>query len=295
MNLKVKPLHPTMKSPAPAISRTATLFKPVFKALSRILGRLRILWMLLLASLLLSGCVNYDVAVNFDGQHRGAIVQHIKLGERLTSFSGSTAQQWLDSLERRARRLQGKTRRISNQEMMVTIPFNNGAELETKFNQFFNPTSKQGAKAVNDLEPGLPEIKSHLNLGQSNLLLLQRNWLSYDLDLRSLGTLSADGNRLLSPGALLELEFSLKTPWGARSVKTANALAPETYQKGRQLVWRLLPGQQNHLEAVFWLPSPLGVGAIAIALLVAAGIYLRYQVLPAPATGTTQSVLPEGQ
>jgi len=63
------------------------------------------------------------------------LLQHIKLGERLTSFSGDSAQEWLNSIERRAQQLQGKTKR-SNQEVTVTIPFNNGAELEAKFSNF---------------------------------------------------------------------------------------------------------------------------------------------------------------
>jgi len=54
------------------------------------------------------------------------------------------------------------------------------------------------------------------------------------------------------------LEFSLNTP-GVRSVEKAeNDVRPESYQKGRQLVWTLKPGQLNHLEAV-WLPSPIGI------------------------------------
>jgi len=45
------------------------------------------------------------------------------------SFSGDSAQEWLNSIERHPK-LQGKTKRLSNQEVTVTIPFNNGAELE---------------------------------------------------------------------------------------------------------------------------------------------------------------------
>ena len=36
---------------------------------------------------LVTGCVQYEVGVNFESQTRGEIVQHIKLGERLTSFT----------------------------------------------------------------------------------------------------------------------------------------------------------------------------------------------------------------
>lgn len=240
-----------------------------------------LLWLMLLASLLLSGCVQYDVGVNFDNPHRGEIVQHIKLGEQLTSFSGDSAQEWLNSIERRARQLQGKTKR-SNQEITVTIPFNNGAELEAKFNEFFNPTGKKNSD-VTSTATELPNIDSHMSLIQNNLLLLLRNRLSYDLDLRSLALISTNGNLVVSPSEILELEFRLNTPWGARSVETdSNPIRPESYQQGRQLVWTLKPGVLNHLEAVFWLPSPIGVGSVIIALFVAAGIYLRYNFMPVP-------------
>lgn len=255
------------------------------------LARSRLVWIMLLASLLLSGCVQYDVGVNFDNPHRGEIVQHIKLGERLTSFSGDSAQEWLNSIERRAQQLQGKTKR-SNQEVTVTIPFNNGAELEAKFNEFFNSTGKKNSETVTNTAAELPNIGSHMSLAQNNLLLLLRNRLSYDLDLRSLSLISSNGNLLISPGEILELEFSLSTPWGARSVeKDEFAITPESFQLGRQLVWKLKPGQLNHLEAVFWLPSPIGIGTVVIVLFVAAGIYLRYNFMPDPTIQPTRPAI----
>ena len=241
------------------------------------------MWIVLLASLLLSGCVQYDVGVNFDNPHRGEIVQHIKLGERLMSFSGNSAIEWLNSIERRTQQLQGKTKR-SSQEITVAIPFNNGAELEEKFNEFFNPTGKKNDFTSTAVE--LPNISSHLSLTQNNLLFLLRNRLSYDLDLRGLSLLSTKGNFLIGSDEILELKFSLNTPWGARSIESnQNAILPD--KTGRQLVWTLKPSQLNHLEAVFWLPSPIGIGAVVIALFVAAGIYLRYNFMPDPTT--TQS------
>ena len=247
----------------------------------RILGRLPVLWAILLASLLLSGCVKYDVGVNFEGQHHGAIVQHIKLGEQLTNFSNSQAQEWLRSLERRASQLQGKTKRLSNQDIVITIPFSSGTELESKFNQFFNPVVKKGSssKAVDTVD--LPNFNSKFRLNQGNFFFWQRNQLTYDLDLRSLGVLSANGNIIVSPGSLLDLQFSLETPWGARSVeKGENAIRPEVYDDGHQLVWTLKPGQLNHLEVVFWLPSPLGIGTFVIVLLVLGGFYWKYKSFP---------------
>jgi hypothetical protein len=243
---------------------------------------------MLLASVLMTGCVQYDVGVQFDHPNRGEIVQHIKLAERLTSFSGKPVQEWIDSIERRTRQLEGKTKRVSDEEIVVTIPFNNGAELEAKFNEFFNPVSKQNQTATE-----LPSIDSHLKLNQNNLLLLVRNRLSYDLDLRSLSLISANGNALISPGSILDLEFSLNTPWGAKSIET-NAIVPTGDRNGRHLVWTLKPGEMNHIEAVFWLPSPIGIGSVTIALFIAVGIYLRYSFMPDPRTiQLTRSPLPE--
>jgi len=236
---------------------------------------------------LVTGCVQYDVGVNFQSQTRGEIVQHIKLGEKLASFSSETVRDWLNSVEQRVRLLNGKTKRLSETEVMVTIPFNNGAELEDKFNQFYNPiapTTKY--RAASPLETDLPKFESHLSVKQNNLLLVLRNRLSLELDLRSLSLLSSNGSLLLSPGGLLELDFSLNTPWGAASIETvAGALVPESYQQGKQLVWKLKPGEVNYLEAIFWIPSPVGIGALIIALFVAAGIALKYQILPALGIG----------
>ncbi|MEG3922347.1 DUF3153 domain-containing protein [Microcoleus sp. POL10_C6] len=236
---------------------------------------------------LVTGCVQYDVGVNFESQTRGEIVQHIKLGERLTSFSSETVAEWLKSVESRVRLLDGKTKRVSPTEVLVRIPFNNGAELQDKFNQFYNPiapTTKY--RAASPLETDLPKFESHLSVKQNNLLLMLRNRLSLELDLRSLSLLSSNGSLLLSPGGLLELDFSLNTPWGAESIETvAGALVPESYQQGKQLVWKLKPGEVNYLEAIFWIPSPVGIGALIIALFVAAGIALKYQILPALGIG----------
>lgn len=241
---------------------------------------------------LLTGCVQYDVGVNFDSQTHGEIVQHIKLGDRLTSFSNDTVQEWLKSVERRVRSLEGRTKRLSNQEVLVTIPFNNGAELEAKFNQFFNPVELKNPANVNSRPEDLPKLDCHIKVNQNNFLLLLRNRVKLDLDLRSLSLISSNGSVLVSPGALLELEFSLKTPWGAQNVQTvAEAITPESFQDGQQLVWKLKPGEINTLEAVFWLPSPVGIGAVVIALLVGVGSYLKYQLLPAIGMGKKQQTL----
>ncbi|MBE9006360.1 DUF3153 domain-containing protein [Fortiea sp. LEGE XX443] len=241
-----------------------------------------ILWLVVLTSLLLSGCVKYDMSVNFNHSNSGELVQHIKLGERLTSFSGDYVYAWLDSIETRTRKLEGKARRISPEEVIVTIPFSNAQELQTKFNEFFNSHNNQKLEAKpSESDSELPKIESNLLLFQNNFLLLVRNRLIYDLDLRSLALIASKGNVLADAGAILDLEFTLKTPWGAKNIQlTENAIEPE--KQGNQLVWRLNPGELNHIEVVFWLPSPLGIGGLLIILFVWGGLYLRYTFMPDP-------------
>jgi hypothetical protein len=214
------------------------------------------------------------------------VLQHIRLDDRLTAFSQESAQQWLDSIDRRAQNLNGKVRRLSERELLVTIPFSGNTELETKFNEFFNPTTKEKPRSSSGEALELPTLVSKLHLTQNNFLLVQRAKLSYDLDLRALGVLAADGNLLINPGSLLDFTFRLKTPWGARNLiipDQSNKRDPggtnpsiAIQQDGHYLVWTLQPGQLNHLEAAFWLPSPLGIGALVIIGLVLAGSYVKY-------------------
>ncbi|MHC5935368.1 DUF3153 domain-containing protein [Nostoc sp.] len=241
-----------------------------------------ILWVVLLTSLLLSGCVKYDVGVNFNNSNSGELIQHIKLGERLTSFSGDYVYEWLNTIERRARQIEGKAQRVSQEEIIVTIPFSSGRELQEKFNGFFNSSANQSSETMQSKSDSeLPKIESNVLLEQNNFLLLVRNRLIYDLDLRSLSLIASKGNVLANAGSILDLEFSLKTPWGAKNIQlTETAVEPE--KNGNQLVWKLQPGELNHIEAVFWLPSPLGIGGLLIILFVWGGLYLRYNFMPDP-------------
>jgi hypothetical protein len=232
-------------------------------------------------SLLLSGCVEYDVGVNFNNSNSGQLVQHIKLGEQLTSFSGDYVYEWLNSIERRARKLEGTARRVSREEVVVTIPFSNGKELQTKFNEFFNSGRQQTTETGAASNSELPKIESNLLVVQNNFLLVERNELIFDLDLRSLSLIASKGNVLADAGAILDLEFGVKTPWGAKNIQRVET-APQPETKGGQLVWQLQPGELNHIEVVFWLPSPLGIGALLITLFIWGGIYLRYTFMPDP-------------
>ncbi|MEA5596395.1 DUF3153 domain-containing protein [Rivularia sp. UHCC 0363] len=239
--------------------------------------RIGLVCILLLASLL-TGCVDYDLGVNLNNANYGQFVQHIKLGEKLTSFSGDSVYEWLDSIERRAKELEGKAQRISQEEVIVTIPFSNGRELQRKYNTFFNSKNNSKSRSAK-AESELPKIESNLQLSQSNFLLLVRDRLIYDLDLRSLALISSKGNVLTNAGSILDLEFNLNAPWGANSIQNESI---EPLKNNKQLSWKLKPGQLNHIEAVFWLPSPMGIGTLLIVLFIVLGFYLRYSFMPDP-------------
>lgn len=242
--------------------------------------RLSFLPFVCLLVLLLTGCVRYDVGVNFDTQHHGQIIQHITLGQQLTSLSQTEAQKWLNSIEQRAKKLQGKARKISSQEIIVSIPFSNGQDLADKFNQFFNPNPENKNQRVNPENLDLVQLKSEMSIRQSNLLLLERNQLTLSVDLRALGVLSNQGNIIVSPGSLVDIELALNTPWGAQIIETENGLAPQINNEGKQLAWHLIPGQINTISAVFWVPSWLGVGTVVIIVLMIGGFYLKYGYFP---------------
>lgn len=254
-----------------------------------------ILLLVLLASLLVSGCVRSDLTLQFRGQSGGRIVEHLTLADQVTAVSGVTAKNWFNRIERQARQLGGKTKRLSNRELAVTIPFGTAADLEAKLDQLLTLSEPLTASRSTTPQAQEPLFHAALKLTQQNWLLLIRNRLRLDLDLRSLGVQSLTGEPLLSPDALLNLTFALETPWAARALPTQQSLPeeiiPAADHQGQVLTWTLQPGHVNHLEAVFWYPSTVGIGAIVIALLVIAGAYLKYRVFSPPAQPHGTAVL----
>lgn len=226
----------------------------------------------LLTIVLLSGCVKADANIRFESPNRGEIIQHIQIGERLKTLSGDTVQQWVRTIERQAVALGGQVQHPSKQDLTVKIPFNNSDDLQEKFNQFFAGIFVPEASAEANL---LPTIQSSLTIAHSNLLLLERHHLQYNVDLRSLGLLSANGDILVSPASLITLEFKLETPWGARSVVKPENIQPRSRRGSHELIWTLVPGENNLIETVFWMPNPIGIGAIVILLLVFVGKFLK--------------------
>ncbi|MTJ55168.1 DUF3153 domain-containing protein [Anabaena sp. UHCC 0253] len=232
-----------------------------------------ILLVVLLASLLLSGCVKYDLGVTFNSTNNGELVQHIKLSEKISLFSNDYVSEWLKTLENRARTLSGSAEKISPEDIVVKIPFTNVKELQEKFSGFFNSRTDEDIDGSE-----ISNITSTLVAEDQNFLLLSRNHLIYDLDLRSLAMLTSKSNN-----SIINLDFSLQTPWGVKNIQNnENSIQPEKHNN--QLIWQLKPGSINHIEVVFWLPNFLGIGTLLIISFVWLGLYLRYTLLPNPST-----------
>jgi len=244
-----------------------------------------LLWVVLSIFLLLSGCVKYDLGVNFYHSNSGEIVQHIQLDQKLTSFSGDYIHEWWKSLENRAYRLGGSVNKISDAEIIVKLPFTKGQELQDKFNVFFHsPTDKKFPEVTSNKsnsDVNLPGIISKFLVEDHNFGLVSRNHLIYDVDLRSLAPIVTQSNALASTKAttnsVINLDFQLQTPWGIRNIpQTENTIKPQ--KNGSQSFWQLQLGQINHIEVVFWLPNFLGIGTLLIILFIWGGFYLRYKL-----------------
>ncbi len=231
---------------------------------------------LVVSALFLSGCIRYDVGVTVRGQNGGTISQHVKLGEQLTRFNPAEAARWLKTIEERGKKLKGKSKYLANDELLVTIPFSNGKDLVAKFNKFFNPTGQDIASSQESGTLDAVQLVSTMEIDQSNLILLERDRLSLAVDLRGLEVLSDRSPISLESGFPINIEFALSTPWGARYlVRTPDGISPPVRRVGDRSIWTLQPGKINHIEVVYWIPSYLGIGFIAIVLLTIAGIYVK--------------------
>jgi hypothetical protein len=237
--------------------------------------RWHLLWLLPLLSVMLTGCFDYEVGVRFRSASSGELVQNLQLSERLGSFQDESLRSWADAIAERSRGVGGQVT-VQPQALRVRIPFGDAADLETKFNQFFAPapTTPPPLGDRSPLPLTLPRIPATLTLQRNNALLMERNHLHAELDLRALGVTAANGAVLLSPATGANLAFRLELPWGsqARSLVAANSTI---HSQSHTLLWQLTPGTLNQLDLVFWMPNAIGIGALAIGLLVLVGMLLK--------------------
>ncbi|WP_373539156.1 DUF3153 domain-containing protein [Chamaesiphon sp.] len=225
----------------------------------------------------LSSCVKYDTGVNFTSLNYGEIVEHIQLSEQLNTFSHKAVTAWVASIEQRAIRAQGRLQRLTDREFQVTIPFNNTQELVTKIDRYFHPAPVNLPAQLSSSATSTSKLNSQMQIEQSNLLLAVRNHLIYDIDLRAL-TIAADPKITIAADNPIDLEFSLHSPWSIKNGNTSNVASVKAIDE-RHITWQLQPGALNHIEAIFWLPNPLGIGAIFIIIVSSAGYYFKYRQL----------------
>jgi len=211
--------------------------------------------------LLLTGCLQYDLAVQFDSQTHGQLVQRIYWrGGEVAAYPEWS--QGLQMLRDRAAAVGGDAHFLEHQTFEIAIPFNNGQELESKFNQFFDPEDSPTPLTLPSGEP----VSAHLSLRQGNWLGVIFNHLNLRFDLTAVPDLTATGLPLLQGKQLLSGQVTVAAPW-VRSL-TGEVMPSRS--------WTLIPGAVNEIEADFWVPSPIGIGAAAIALLVLIGYALKY-------------------
>ncbi|MGB3401348.1 MAG: DUF3153 domain-containing protein [Microcoleaceae cyanobacterium] len=248
--------------------------------------KLQTIFVVILAAIALSGCVQYDLGIEFSDQNHGQITQHIQLSQQFVDLSQDEITAWTESIEDRVKALGGKTELISPENLQVSIPFYNGAELEQKFNQFFNPTPSEATSVTEVPLAEVPQLSTQSNLTQLNLLFFLRNRLNLDLDLRSLALEVTDNQIIIDPEGLVDLDFSLTTPWGAHIIQSTSEeeglhpLVVRAKQDGKQVIWQLEPGEINHIEAIFWVPSFVGIGTVVIILFIFLGYFIRYRLFP---------------
>lgn len=211
------------------------------------------LFMTMALALSLSGCVDYQLGIQFDSQTHGVLVQTLHLDPRFVALNSEVRQQWLQVFIEEAKTFSGKATALEDDTLQVQIDFNNGADLVQKFNQLF---AEDGLMTQ---VPGAPPLVAHLDLTQQNRGIALLNHLHADIDLSALEADSAVGNGgALDSWRTLDLSFQI------------DALAGAT---GR---WPLPPGQITTIDTTFWVPSPIGIGAVVIGVLCAAGYGIRY-------------------
>lgn len=137
---------------------------------------------------------------------------------------------------------------------------------------------------------------SQFQLQQQNWLVAVRNQLRYEVDLRSLAALGGEQLALVDTSRLLRWQFGLRVPhWGQSTVQRPHpepdlnpqAGQPNPTQPNRpspqrqqgRWVWTLEPGTVTTIEAVFWVPSWVGIGGLMIGLLGAIG-WWRWRPIP---------------
>lgn len=210
---------------------------------------------LVVLSLGLSGCVDYQLGIQFDSQTHGVLRQTLHLDEQFVALNSDARQQWLQVFIAEAKAFSGQVSTLDDGTLQVSIDFYNGADLVQKFNRLF---AEDGLMTQ---VPGAPPLLAHLDLTQQNWGVALVNHLHASINLSALKADSAIGE-----GGALDR-------W-----RTFN-LSFQIDSTGETNRWPLQPGRVNTIDTTFWVPSPIGIGALVISLLCAGGYGVRYVFL----------------
>lgn len=200
---------------------------------------------LLLLLTLLAGCVRLETSLEFAGPGR------LRLSQQVQSASGQRLP-WQRQLEQR---LAGSPLRqigaAAGLQQFVSPPLP-AAEVASLWQRL----AVEGA-ALAGLELPPPE-----------LVLQERNWL---VGVHQRLLISLDLSALSGvPGLELDLRLA---PLPLKAVRAASPQPAQ--QDGRGVRWQLQTGQRNRLEIRCWRWSPLGLGGVGIALLLALVLLLQ--------------------
>jgi hypothetical protein len=206
---------------------------------------------LLALTVLLGGCVELDASLRFGAPGR------IQLSQSSVSPTDRPLP-WQRQLAEALRHTPFKVRQDHGRQSL-TAPVLPAAEALALLSQTLETAAQLAAV---DLPP------PQLSLRERNWLVGVSQELRIAIDLRGVQAL---------PG--LQLGLSLE-PFQIRAVRLAEPLAVEPGPKGRRdagrrLHWTLQPGALNRLEARSWRWSRLGLGSLAIALLLALVLLLQ--------------------
>lgn len=228
----------------------------------------RTLCVSLLLCPLLGGCVDYDLGIRFDSQTQGYLTQTLHVSDRILPLGNTDRDAFFQQIISQTQALSGSANRLDDTTLNVTLPFSNGEQLVERFNRQANLLSSL---------PGAPVVNTHLALQQNNYLFALRNHLTYSLNIDEFEAFAASDT--FNDFSWLTLTFHLTTPWGVTSTGPSAPTSPAPTIEGHTATWHLAANQPQQIEAVFWIPSPIGIGAGAIALFCILGERLKYQLL----------------
>ncbi|MEM9156360.1 MAG: DUF3153 domain-containing protein [Cyanobacteria bacterium P01_F01_bin.33] len=263
-----------------------------------------------LTALATTGCVRYELGLQFNWMGGGEITQDLSWDSMLAGLANElevgVTDQLIAEVERRAEKVEGSLARISDSHVRVTIPFDRYSELEEKVDAFINEPWVVLPDAQSQLLPQAPvQLASNAAAAEVNTVFsnegtprdsipsgraiaqatvapsseLEIDRQSFILMDRYILTYDLDlrGVAVDVPGGLFSLSIDrlLDLTFSLQTPlrpSTSNA----TSQVGNRLTWDLETGRVNRLEAVFWLPSWIAlvtlIGAI-VAIVVAGWVW----------------------